>query len=227
MKQKTVLCDSSSLISLTNSCFIDLLYFFTKRFSTQFIIAPSVEKEIIERPLSISMKAYELSAMRMKKAIDDRALSEVNQDTLDKAKEIMDLANNMLFARSKPIHLVDIGEADIIALAKATDSDVILMDERTTRMLIEAPFRLKEHMESEMGITVMLNKRSFDDFKRIVEGMKVIRSSEIVSIAYKAGYFSTFQNPGKMLEASLYSLKYGGCSIGFNEIDQILDELNA
>ncbi|MCX6774297.1 MAG: hypothetical protein NTY68_04875 [Candidatus Micrarchaeota archaeon] len=227
MKQKTVLCDSSSLISLTNSCFIDLLYFFTKKFNTQFIIAPSVKKEIIERPLSISMKAYELSAMRMKKAIDDRALSEVNEDTLEKAKEIMDLANNMLFARSKPIHLVDIGEADIIALAKATDCDVILMDERTTRMLIEAPFRLKEHMEAEMGINVMLNKRSFDDFNKIAGGMKVIRSSELVSIAYRSGYFSTFQNPEKMLEASLYSLKYGGCSIGFNEIDQILDELNA
>jgi len=227
MKQKTVLCDSSALISLTNSCFIDLLYFFTKRFSTQFIIAPSVKKEIIERPLSISMKAYELSAMRMKKAIDDRVLFEVNQDTLEKAKEIMGLANTMLYARSKPIHLVDLGEADIIALAQATESDVILMDERTTRMLIEAPFKLKEHLESEMGITVMVNKRSFDDFKRIVENMKVIRSAELASIAYKSGYFSTFQNPGKMLEASLYSLKYGGCSIGFDEIDESLDELNA
>ena len=227
MKQKTILCDSSSLISLTNSCFIDFLYFFNKRFNTQFIIAPSVKKEIIERPLAISMKAYELSAMRMKKALDDRALSEVNEDTLDKAKEIMNLANEMFYARSRPIHLVDLGEADIIALAKATDCDIILMDERTTRMLIEAPFKLKEHMEREMGVTVMLNKRSFDDFKEITNGMKVIRSSELASLAFKAGYFSTYSEPGKMLEATLYSLKYGGCSIGFDEIDESLDELNA
>jgi len=227
MNQKTILCDSSALISLTNSCFIDLLYFFTKRFIVQFIIAPSVKKEIVERPLAISMKAYELSAMRMKKAIDDRILQEVNEDTLEKAKTIMGLANSMLYAKSRPIHLVDLGEADMIALAKATGCDTIMMDERTTRMLIEAPFRLKEHMEREMEVAVMLNKTSFDAFKDITKDMRVIRSSELASLAFKAGYFSTYSDPGKMLEASLYSLKYGGCSIGFGEIDESMDELNA
>ena len=227
MNKKAVLCDSSSLISLTNSCFIDLLYFFNKRFNVQFIIAPSVKKEIIERPLAISMKAYELSAMRMKRALDDNVLQEVDGESLERAKRIMDLANGMFYAMSKPVHLVDLGEADMIALSQSTGCSLILMDERTTRMLIEAPFRLKEHMEKEMGVSVMVNRRNFDEFKEITGGMKVIRSSELASLAFKAGYFSPFPNPGKMLEATLYSLKYNGCSIGFDEIDESLDEMDA
>jgi predicted nucleic acid-binding protein len=223
--KKVVLCDSSALISLTNSCLIDLLYFFTKNHGVEFVVPQAVEREIIERPLSISMKAYELSAMRMKKALDDRILNMSRYDTLDRAKNIMDLANAMFYARAKPIHMVDLGEADMIALAKDTDADVVLMDERTTRMLIESPFSLKDHMEKELGVTVMVNKRSFDDFKESAEGLKVIRSSELAAIAYGEGYFSTHFDPRKMLESTLYSLKYGGCSIGFDEIDEMLGEI--
>lgn len=121
--------------------------------------------------------------------------------------------------------MVDLGEADMMALASETDADIVLMDERTTRMLIESPFALKDHMEKEMGVNVMVNKRNFDGFKESAEGLKVIRSSELVAVAYGEGYFSTYSNPKKMLESSLYSLKYGGCSIGFDEIDEILGEV--
>jgi predicted nucleic acid-binding protein len=222
--KKVVLCDSSALISMTNSCLIDIMYFFTKSRNAEFVVPQAVEREIVERPLAISMKAYELSAMRMKKAIEDRILNISMYDTLDKAKSIMDLANTMFYARANPVHLVDLGEADMIALASETDADIVLMDERTTRMLIESPFALKDHMEKEMGVNVMVNKRNFDGFKESAEGLKVIRSSELVAVAYSEGYFSTYSNPKKMLESSLYSLKYGGCSIGFDEIDEILGE---
>lgn len=223
--KKVVLCDSSALISMTNSCLIDIMYFFTKSRNVEFVVPQAVEREIVERPLAISMKAYELSAMRMKKAIEDRILNMSTYDTLDKAKGIMDLANTMFYARANPIHMVDLGEADMMALASETDADIVLMDERTTRMLIESPFALKDHMEKEMGVNVMVNKRNFDGFKESAEGLKVIRSSELVAVAYGEGYFSTYSNPKKMLESSLYSLKYGGCSIGFDEIDEILGEV--
>lgn len=222
--RKVVLCDSSSLISITNSCLIDMLYFFSKSHSVEFIVPQAVEREIIERPLAISMKAYELSAMRMKRALEDRVLEMSRYETLDSAKRIMDTANTMFYARAHPVHLVDLGEADMIALAKEIDADVVLMDERTTRMLLESPFVLKDHMEKELGVNVMVNKRSFDSFKESSEGLKVIRSAELASVAYGAGYFSTYSDPKKMLESTLYSLKYGGCSIGFDEIDEILGD---
>jgi hypothetical protein len=222
--KRIVLCDSSALISLTNACLIDTLYFFSKNHGIEFVIPQSVEKETIDRPLAISMKAYELSAMRMKKALDDRILNAPAHDTLEKAKEILDMANNMFFTRGQPIHMVDLGEAEMIALAGEIDADIVLMDERTTRMLMEAPFALKEHMEKEMGVMVMVNKRSLDGFKEKCEGIKVIRSSELVAVAHGEGYFSTYSNPEKMLEASLYALKYGGCSIGFDEVEDILGE---
>ncbi len=213
---KTVLCDSSSLISLTDTCFIDVFYFLSKKFDVDFVIPPSVRKEIIDRPLSIQMKAYQLSALRMKKALSDGVLIEVNADTELEAKNILSMANTSFFVRGKPIHLIDLGEADMIALAHALNINLLLMDERTTRMLIEAPFRLKEHLEKELHTNIMLNKKSFEAFRDYTRDMQVIRSSELLTVAFEKGFISK-----EMFEAGLYALKYNGCSISFDEIEEI------
>ncbi|MEM4336147.1 MAG: hypothetical protein QXL47_04320 [Candidatus Anstonellales archaeon] len=220
--EKYILCDSSSLISLTDTCLEGLLKFFTRN-NVFFIIPPSVEYEIITRPLKMRMKAYQFSAMKLKKLMDEEVLMKVEAETEAPAKEILELTNSIFFARGKPLHMVDMGEAEMIALANSLKINTLLMDERTTRMLIEAPFEIKDHLEEELRVNIMVNGSHLKKFADVVSGMRVIRSSELVAVAYEKGYFDNFgEDKKKMLEAALYRIKFSGCSVRFDEVEEFL-----
>ncbi len=221
--EHSILCDSSVLISLTDACFADIFPFLAKKTPVEFYITPGVKQEIINRPLSIQMKAYELSAVRMKKLLKDKAIKYIDADTADLTKRLMFLGNNMFYAHGKPIHLIDLGETDIIATASLLGIKALLIDERTTRMLIEAPFRVKDHLEDELRTSVSINEKNYYEFRHAVEGMKVIRSIELLSVAYELGYFDDFGNDKVLtFEAALYKTKYSGSAVQFDEIKELL-----
>ena len=111
----------------------------------------------------------------------------------------------------------------MLALAPALGIENLLVDERTVRILIEAPFELKQHLESEFQVNVMVNKSSFRDLASKLSTLKVLRSSELVMLAYERGYFKNFTTLQKeALEAALYKMKYSGCSISFDEIHEYI-----
>ena len=224
-----ILCDSSALISLGDSCMLDVLDLFSKKYSISFIIPKGVRKEIIERPLSIKMKAYQYSAMRLKREILREVISVSKLDTYEEGKELLRIANKIFFAKGKPIHLIDLGEAEMIALAKKLGIPYLLMDERTTRMLIETPFKLKSHLSKELKLNIMLNKKNYLKFSILVENMKVFRSVDLVSLAYKLGYFKDKfgKDAFNSFSAALYKLKYSGCSVSFEEIEEYLGDILA
>ncbi len=225
--RKDILCDSSSLISLGDACMLDVLSLFSKKYEVNFIIPKGVEKEIVERPLTIKMKAYQYSAMRLKREIEKRILVKVDIDTETEGKKLLKIANSIFFARGRPVHLIDMGEAEMIILAHKLRIRTLLMDERTTRMLIEAPFTLKEHLERELRVNVMLNKENYSYFSDYTKDMRVVRSVDLVALAYKAGYFEEkFGDESfKAFSAALYKLKYSGCSVSFEEIKNYLREI--
>ncbi len=219
----SILCDSSSLITLVDSCYLDMFYYLNRKYKIDFIIPPYVREEIIEKPLSIKMRAYELSALRMKEAINDNVFIEVDAQTKEETDDLLKIANNIFFVRGKPIHLIDKGETDMLVLASKLNIDTLLIDERTTRLLIEAPFKLKEHLEKELNVNVMMDKKNYDKFKELVKGMKIIRSVEILLLSYELGYFNNINiDKRNIVNASLYKLKYNGCAISFDEIEQII-----
>jgi len=92
----------------------------------------------------------------------------------------------------------------------------ICVDERNTRMLIEKPEAMRELFERKMQTTVKLEKNNFDVFK----GFKIIRSTELMFVAWKKGLVKTKAN-GKLLDAILYGLKFKGCSITDGEIEEM------
>ena len=219
--EKSLLCDSSSLISLTEAALEDILYFMKEKFGIKFIIPPSVEYESITRPLQGDLKSHSFSAMRLKRALLDNALVKIdhNGEVKRTTNEVLRLTNNLFFMKGNPLRLVQIGEAEMIALAKELDVKYILIDERTTRMLIESPFRIKEHLEQEFGVSIMVNKVNLTRFSEITHGMEPIRSSELLIVAYEGGFLDKFKEFKKQaLEAALYKIKFSGCAIRFDEI---------
>ncbi len=216
---RDVLCDSGVLISLTAGCLDNILYHFSEHHNVRFVIPPSVEYETVTRPLYNGLKKHLFSAIRIKDAIADGVIEVVDAKVEDEARKVMHAANNMFYMKGQPIRLLQFGESEMLALASALGVEDIIVDERTTRMLIEAPFQLKAHLESEFQVNVMVNKNSFRELSSRISKLNVLRSSELVVLAYENGYFKNFSNlQREALEAALYKMKYSGCSISFDEI---------
>ena len=223
MKPTDVLCDSGVLISLTSSSLDQIPYFFSEKFGLRFIIPPCVEYETVTHPIDSDMKKYLFSAIRIKKSITDGVVIKVDASLDSRSKRLMKLANNIFFARGTPIKLIEQGESEMICLAKQLGVEYILVDERTTRILIEAPITLKEHFEHELGVNIMINKTNLKELTREISPLRVMRSSELVMLAYEKGFFKHYKNrEKKALEAALYKLKDSGCSISFDEISTYL-----
>ena len=229
------MCDSSSLISLTDSCFVHVIYFLKKKYSGRFIIPPSVEKECVEQPMHI--RNYALHAIRLKRAIAENMIDVVEakpekaavlQDKTAPigaggsnraAEEMRFIANKIFHVEGTPLRLLHAGEADVISLALELGVDNILMDERTTRMLVEDPEALRQHLEHELGKQIGINEESLSAFSRATKRLRFFRSTELILLAHEKGYFADYgELEREAVEASLYKLKYSGCAIGFEEI---------
>jgi Xaa-Pro aminopeptidase len=220
MESHDILCDSGALISLTAACLDGLLYFFHENYHVRFIIPPSVEYESVRRPLESNLRKYLFSAIRIKNAIDDGVVVKVDADIATQTNRLMDTANNMFFARGKPLQLIQPGETEMVALARTLGIEYILIDERTTRMLIEAPLKLKEHLEKEFEVNILVNKDNLKSLTSEISPLRALRSSEMVMLAYEKGYFRNFQKLQRdALEAALCKIKYSGCSISYEEIN--------
>jgi hypothetical protein len=112
---------------------------------------------------------------------------------------------------------LDKGEAAALALAqimkKKTKGDcVIAIDERTARMLVENPENLRKVLERKFHTSVKADLKGLKSF----QGFKIIRSTEIVYMAYKKKL--TKVSGPKALEALLYGLRFKGASISDEEI---------
>jgi hypothetical protein len=216
--------DTSSLVTLTDSCLDGILYFFHDHFNVRFIIPPKVEEEGVKRPLSTGLKQYAFSALRLQHAMKRRVVITVDAETKRMTEKILFLANNLFFIKGKAMRLVHHGEAEMIALGNILNLTTLLVDERTTRMLIESPFKIKEHLEQEFKVNIMVHRDNLFEFSNLTKGMDIIRSSELVILAYENGYFDQYDTLRvDILEAALHKVKFSGCAIRFDEIKQFID----
>lgn len=221
MKTKDILCDSGTLISLTSTCLDHVLYFFAERHGVRVIIPPMVEYECITRPMRGDLKKFMFSAIRIQDLINDGIVVKSEPPSGEGANRIMDSANNLFYVGGKPLRLVHFGEAEMVAVAKMLGINYILMDERTMRLLIESPISLKKHFEQEFGTNVMVNKKNLAVITEQLRGLHVLRSSELLMLAYENGFFQKFQNmENEAMKAALYKVKFSGCSIRMGEIEE-------
>ena len=218
---KYLILDSGALINLTQNCLIGLFKDLGKDFKGEFIIPDAVKYETIEHPLKI--KRFEWGAIRIQNLLEGGIVTLAKEkgvvtekELREKSNEVMNIANNSFFAEEKPIHLIERGEAECLALSliltKRGIENAVAIDERTARMLCENAENLKELMEKKLEAKLNIKE---EDLK-IFQDIKVIRSTELVYIAFKKGIINADK---RKLGAILYALKFGGCSISENEVD--------
>jgi predicted nucleic acid-binding protein len=192
-----------------------------KHFKGKFIITQQVKYETIDRPLNI--KRFELSALKINKLLEEKVLelpSSMNiteQELREKIKEILRLVNHTFSSGKDFMEIIHNGEASCLALSLIASErkieNIIVIDERTTRMLGENPENLRKLFENKLHTKIQL-KQSLSFLNKI----KFIRSSELVYIAYKKGLVKLKND---VLDALLYAVKYKGCSISTQEIEDI------
>ena len=221
MKEKHVLADASSLISLTSSCLLDSLKFFHDKFGVRFFIPQSVEYESVTRPLSLNVKIHRFSALRIQKMINDGIIHVVEENLEKETRELMKTGNSVFYARGKPLNIFHKGEMEMIALAHKLDMGSLLMDERTTRILIEEPDALRTHLQHEFKTNILINRKNLSKFLSGLDHMDVVRSTELIYLAYKNGFFGNYgEIEPESAAAALYKLKYSGCAISFKELEE-------
>jgi predicted nucleic acid-binding protein len=224
MADNSIVCDSSALISLTDSCFVNIFYELSRRLDGHFLIPKSVEDECVTVPMR--SRQHALHAIRIKQAVSDGVLHVVTRELSDESHDLSWIANNIFFMGERPVKLLHRGETEMLALAHELGVKNILIDERTTRMLAESPWRLKRHLEDEFRHSVSVNEEFLERFSGYIQGMSFFRSTELLIAAYEHGFFKAYKDMEQdMLLASLYSLKNEGCAVSFDEIESFVKEL--
>ncbi|MBS3093046.1 hypothetical protein J4456_00515 [Candidatus Pacearchaeota archaeon] len=221
---KYLIFDAGPLINFSMNGLLPMLEKLKKEFKGQFIITKEVKREIIDVPLGI--KKYELEALRLqdafnKKIIQHADLTEKEIDELRLIRDrLMQVANNTFKTKKGYLHLIDKGESAALALSilmkkKFKENIPLVVDERTTRMLVENPDNLKKYFERKFNAQINVNKKNYQEFAEF----KIIRSTELAYVIWKKNLLEI--KDSRALEAMVYALKFHGCSITDGEIEEM------
>lgn len=215
-----IVCDSSSIISLGSTCVIDALRFMEEKAGTDFIIPPAVQEEIVGHAFKVNK--YRFSALRMKNLVREGVLDLVEPKGIaEEGRRIMETANLIYSVRGKPLPLIQKGEAECLALFKFEKAGALMVDEKTTRLLIEDPEGLRKTIRAEYKEPVELNKKVLREFESATKGIRCIRSTELLWIAAEKGFFDRFgDDKREALKAAIQCLRGAGCSISHRELDE-------
>ena len=221
---KVIIFDSGTLISFSMNGLLDVLKDLKGIFNGRFLITEGVKKEIIDKPLTI--KRFELEALKLKQLLEEGIIElpeaiGVGQDEINRgAEEILEVSNKTFFGGGKDIEIIHFGEAESLSLSKILTKkgidNVIAIDERTTRVLVEKPENLKKILGKKLHIQINSKNENYNFFK----GYKIIRSPELAYVAYKKGLIKIRDQ--RLLDALLYAMKFKGAAISGDEIREIL-----
>ncbi|MFO8016734.1 MAG: hypothetical protein R6U32_06520 [Candidatus Woesearchaeota archaeon] len=223
--EKSIVFDAGPVISLAMNSLLWILEPMKERFGGRFYISPVVKREIVERPLKT--KRFRFEAMRVLSHIKRGVIEVADQRGIKgRTRMLMGLANKSFMAKGSWVQLVHKGEIEALAAATMIGSEAIAVDERTLRMMIEDPARLKDIMEHKLHTKIKVDRKNLERFREETEGIRVIRSTELAAMAYEMGlldrYLPDMPRPGrKLLESVLWGIKLKGCSITRREIETI------
>jgi len=218
MIKKALILDSSSIITLALNNLLGVLELLKKSFGGKFLITPKIKEEIIDNPLK--QKRFELEALLISTLLKKGVIEVSAPAGLEKEiKNIMGMANNAFIADGETINILHEGESSCFALANLLKEEYqicIAIDERTARLLCENPENLKKIFDSKLHTKVSIDRSKTAYFS----GLSIIRSAELLFVAYKKGLIDLPASNQQAIDALLYAAKFKGCSISFEEIER-------
>ena len=224
---KTIVFDTGPIITLTMNNLLWLLEPLKKRSKANFCITDLVRKELVDNPLT-KTKRFKFEALQVLHYIEKGILEVVSADeTKAQSDKLLSVANSCFRAFGHNMSLVHDAEMSAIALYLQKNADAFVVDEKTTRLLIENPRKLHHILRHNLHAKVEINSSSMRDFQKLAKNVRMIRSVELVTIAYEKGlldkYLPHIDNSRKeLLESVLWGVKLNGSAVSKKEIEQIL-----
>lgn len=228
MAEKALFFDTGPIITLVMSRLVGILPELKKKYGGKFYITPSVKRELVTRPIDI--KRFEFEALQALKLIKDGIL-EVYEDIPEKeVSRLHTLANTSFQIGDKNMEVVQSGEIESVVCALQCGAEAIVMDERTMRLFIEDNKEMKALLERRFQQTVSVDANKMKQFSKELGSIKIIRSVELIGVAYKMGLLDTYlpeQKNGRemLLEAVLWAAKYNGAAVTEEEVEEIKEYL--
>ena len=219
----TIVLDSSALISLSETCLFDVFRALNKKLGIEFIVSEGVVKESIETPSTI--KRFQLSSERINKGLNEKwiQVKKMDQTALNLEQKLVSLCGKIFHSNGKFIQILHLGEAESLALLNQINARILCMDEKTTRMLVENPNDLKNLIQKRQGTTIQADANALNELNQILPKPIIIRSTELIALAYEEGLLNeTVSNTLKAARASLYAVKYAGCAVSEEEIENYI-----
>ena len=219
---KYLIFDAGPIISLTMNGMLPIIEKLKGVFDGEFILTPYVRNEVVDRPMKI--KKFKLEAIQVNDMIERgifKLSTEIipNQKLDIEIKQILKTTNGVLRTTQtgEKIKIIHEGEASCLAFSNLCGVDnVIVIDERTTRMLTEAPQDLEKMMEKKLHTSLDAELSLLSKLKKF----KFIRSAELLFIAYKKNLIS-IKKSKDLLDALLYGVKFKGAAISSTEIEEM------
>lgn len=224
---KSLVFDSGPIISLTTTNLLWILERLKHKYNIDFFIVDKVKKELVDRPLHI--RRFEFEAVQVMKLIENGILKIIDdEDIKNFGAELCDMANHVVKVYDNYVEIVHPAEMEALALAIKRNSNLFVIDERTTRLLIEDIESLKRLMKIRLNKDVIVDLDMYKKFKSIVKNIKMVRSTEIVAVAYELGLLNDLipkinQGRNILIKSMLWGIKIHGCAISRREIDKIID----
>ena len=223
-----IVFDSSALITVSQTCLSKCISSLKEKTGIEFFISPAVFSEVVSNPLGI--RRFELNAVRLRELVEKKSISvqELDRNSKEFFSKISALANNSFSIKGKALKIMHSGELEALALANQLHAEIIAVDERTTRMLVENPFALRASMEKKYSAQVSENRQNILELKNLFFQCGFVRSVELIALAFeKNALAGEIENTKKGLEAALYAAKFSGCSVSFSEIQDFLKGIRA
>ena len=224
---KSLVFDAGPLISLATNNLLWILEPLKKKFGGKFYITEAVRKELVDRPLET--KKFKFEAIQVEKLIEDGILEVADNSFIrENTPKFLNKANEIFRAyKDYYMRIVHFAEISVIAAAISLNADAIVIDEKTTRLLIENPGMLAEILKRTLHTSISVNENNLKEFGNIAKGIKAIRSVELVAIAYERGFLNSYITKipdarKNLLESVLWGVKLNGCAVSKDEIEQIM-----
>ena len=227
--KREILVDSSTIISISNICLLDVFRFIKEKSDVKFLITPWIREEVVDNALKT--KRFRLSGIRISKMIKEGILEEVgNSKIRNYAVNLLDQANSIYSVEKKPIKIFHKGEVELLAASQLLDIKSIMTDEKILRFLLESPEKLEDVMIHRMRRKVEYDKTKHTSFLKKIKSKYLIRSCELISYAFSKGFFDKYsdlfeRSKAESLRGALWSLKLNGCATTRREIDQYVTML--
>lgn len=225
--ENNIVFDTGPLISLATNNLLWALRPLKQAFSGQFYITQATKYELVDHPLST--KRFKFEALQGMELIRGGILEVIDSAAIkNNAMLLLDSANRIYTSQDRNIVIVQLAEMQCLAAASLNRSSAIAIDERTTRLLLEAPHALKKILGNKMNVKVEMSHEKLASFRNLLEkDIAIIRSAELVTLAFELGILDRFvadipNAKRTLLESVLWGVKLHGCSLSNREIEQIL-----